>query len=114
MKYYGQIQNEADIINKKYADEHYADKTKIVGQAIPEGGEIFNDYENNTANGKQSHAEGFNTIASTNYSHTEGENTITLNNRALLEEECTFVSFADNILAFKVDASIVDDNILKK
>lgn len=98
MKYYGQIQNEADIINKKYADEHYADKTKIVGQAIPEGGEIFNDYENNTANGKQSHAEGFNTKANIDYSHTEGYGTETLAKAYTINsvsEDGTTITFVD-------------------
>lgn len=35
-------------------------------------GEIFNNYENNIASGKQSHAEGGNTTASGDYSHAEG------------------------------------------
>ena len=39
-------------------DEIKADKSELVGQATPEGGEIFNDYENNSATGLYSHAEG--------------------------------------------------------
>lgn len=39
-------------------------------------GEIFNDYENNSASGQYSHAEGSNTTASGYASHAEGEDTI--------------------------------------
>lgn len=59
-----------------------------VGQATDNGGEIFNDYENNKASknahaegqstqatGWGSHAEGSNTIAQGFYSHAEGEGT---------------------------------------
>ena len=35
----------------------------VVGEAVPEGGEIFNDYENNHAFGVHSHAMGSNTVA---------------------------------------------------
>lgn len=47
----------------------------FTGQNIPEGGEIFNDYENNKATGRYSHAEGFKTKATANDSHTEGNQT---------------------------------------
>lgn len=57
-----------------------------VGQKTSDGGEIFNDYDNNTAaysyahaeghqttaSGEASHAEGFETTAEGSYSHTEG------------------------------------------
>lgn len=46
-----------------------------VGSKYPNGGEIFNDYENNKAQGLYSHAEGFNTQASGNSSHSEGRQT---------------------------------------
>ena len=39
-------------------------------------GEIFNDYENNVASGKASHAEGYHTVAFGNYSHAEGYYTV--------------------------------------
>lgn len=40
------------------------------------GGEVFNDYDNNTASGNNSHAEGAKTKASGNYSHAEGNLTV--------------------------------------
>ena len=40
------------------------------------GGEVFNDYDNNTAVGNNSHAEGAKTNASGNYSHAEGNLTV--------------------------------------
>ena len=40
------------------------------------GGEVFNDYDNNTASGNNSHAEGAKTNASGNYSHAEGNLTV--------------------------------------
>ena len=45
---------------------------KQVGQAIPNGGEIFNDYENNIALELHSHAEGISTRAIGAGSHAEG------------------------------------------
>lgn len=39
------------------------------------GGEVFNDYDNNTASGNNSHAEGAKTKASGDYSHAEGNTT---------------------------------------
>lgn len=45
------------------------------------GGEVFNDYDNNTAAGNNSHAEGAKTKASGDYSHAEG-NTTRANNIA--------------------------------
>ena len=61
-----------------------SDKTTTVEEAInnkpgektTDGGEIFNDYENNIAFGNYSHAEGYNTNASGEYSHAEGRETI--------------------------------------
>lgn len=43
-----------------------------VGQHTPEGGEIFNDYENNKALGENSSAEGASTTASGTSAHAEG------------------------------------------
>ena len=48
----------------------------LVGKRTPEGGEIFNDYESNTASGAHAHAEGLQTIAKGDTSHTEGQGTI--------------------------------------
>lgn len=47
----------------------------LVGKKTAEGGEIFNDYENNIASGYASHAEGDNTEASGVRSHAEGYDT---------------------------------------
>ena len=46
-----------------------------VGLITKQGGEIFNDYENNQAAGLYSHAEGNNTIAESESSHAEGSST---------------------------------------
>ena len=48
-----------------------------VGLITEQGGEIFNDYEDNVASGNYSHAEGANTKAGGEASHTEGYNTKT-------------------------------------
>ena len=40
------------------------------------GGEVFNDYDNNTASGNNSHAEGFKTKANKDNSHAEGRVTV--------------------------------------
>lgn len=45
-----------------------------VGEKTPEGGEIFNDYRNNSA-GQYAHAEGSGNDATGQYSHAEGETT---------------------------------------
>lgn len=47
-----------------------------VGQKTADGGEIFNDYENNEASGDYSHAEGYNTTAESMSSHAEGVDTV--------------------------------------
>ena len=44
---YPNNQDLAAVINA--IDETKADKDELVGQATPEGGEIFNDYANNIA-----------------------------------------------------------------
>ena len=48
----------------------------LVGKKTPSGGEIFNDYENNVAEGSYSHAEGYKTLASGESSHAGGLGTI--------------------------------------
>ena len=45
---------------------------EAVGKKIGQGGEVFNDYENNVASSDFSHAEGINTVASGSFSHAEG------------------------------------------
>ena len=72
------------ILNKKIKNSgsgggsidlsEYAKKEDLVGQKTADGGEIFNDYENNIAT-TNSHAEGTYTTASGNYSHAEGGGT---------------------------------------
>ena len=57
-----------ELVKKLNTDE-------AVGKKTEQGGEVFNDYENNVASGKYSHAEGFRTIASGRNSHAEGADT---------------------------------------
>lgn len=56
------------------------------------GGEVFNDYDNNTAVGVNSHAEGQKTVASGSSSHTEGYNTKAKNSNAHAEGNSTVAS----------------------
>lgn len=56
------------------------------------GGEVFNDYDNNTATGTNSHAEGQKTVASGSSSHTEGYNTKAKNSNAHAEGNSTVAS----------------------
>ena len=71
------------LLNKKIKDSgggavdlsEYAKKEDLVGQKTADGGEIFNDYENNVAIGNYSHAEGYQTKAIKNSSHAEGSGT---------------------------------------
>ena len=51
----------------------YAKKEDLVGQKTADGGEIFNDYENNVASGKYSHAGGWHTIAGSDIQHVQGK-----------------------------------------
>lgn len=48
------------------------EQTYALGKKTPEGGEIFNDYENNLAQGDMSHSEGYSTTASGHAAHAEG------------------------------------------
>lgn len=57
-----------------------------------EGAEIFNDYINNKASGKYSHAEGRYTTASGNNSHAEGEGTTASKRNSHAEGESTTAS----------------------
>lgn len=75
------------ILNKKIKNSsgggtvdlrEYAKKEDLVGQKTADGGEIFNNYENNVAIGDYSHAEGYSTKANGNCSHTEGSGTTAL------------------------------------
>ena len=63
-------------IDDKFIPSTIARTENLVGQKTTEGGEIFNDYENNTASGKSSHAEGYDTTASNDYAHAEGVNSV--------------------------------------
>lgn len=72
-----------DATSKKYVDDNFVSEedftsfveNDLVGKKIEDGGEVFNDYENNTATGQHSHAEGSYTTASGSYSHAEGMGT---------------------------------------
>jgi hypothetical protein len=64
---------EVHKIDNKYID---FPEGSYIGVANENFGEVFNDYENNTASGAFSHAEGSSTTASGNFSHAEGANTI--------------------------------------
>ncbi len=55
------------LVTKQYVDGKIG-----IGQQTAEGGEIFNDYVNNEASGKYSHAEGYYNIASGYAAHAEG------------------------------------------
>ena len=55
-------------------------------------GEIFNDYENNSASGLYSHAEGYWTITSGEMSHAEGYNTTASGAMSHSEGDCTTAS----------------------
>lgn len=50
----------------------YALKTELIGKKTPEGGEIFNNYENNKATNSKAHAEGHWTTAGGVAAHAEG------------------------------------------
>lgn len=73
-------------------------KATGVGKVDPNSdgtGEIFNHYEDkypNTASGRYSHAEGWNTTASKNYSHAEGRSTIASGNHSHAEGNNTTAS----------------------
>ena len=84
-----EIKNGKDGTSGEAIDlSEYAKREDLVGQKTADGGEIFNDYNNNIAatyshaegnytkaSGHSSHAEGSGTIASGNYSHAEGRDT---------------------------------------
>ena len=57
-----------ELVKKLNTDE-------AVGKKTEQGGEVFNDYENNVASGRNSHAEGADTEARQDCSHAEGYNT---------------------------------------
>ena len=63
------------------------------------GGEVFNDYDNNTAAGNNSHAEGVKTKASGDYSHAEGAETQALGDyshaEGILTNATAFYSHAE-------------------
>ena len=55
-----------ELVKKLNADE-------AVGKKTEQGGEIFNNYANNTASGNFSHAEGYSTTASSDCQHVQGQ-----------------------------------------
>lgn len=66
---------EEPISLKALAERKFIEK-EGVGQKTEQGGEIFNDYENNIATGESSHAEGRFSKAVGDYSHAEGVATV--------------------------------------
>jgi hypothetical protein len=70
------------------------------------GGEVFNDYDNNTAAGNKSHAEGAKTQASGDYSHAEGYNTKATNSNSHAEgQETESVSVNSHAEGYKTHAN---------
>ena len=55
--------------------EDSAIRNAMIGKKTEQGGEVFNDYENNAAGASYAHAEGQRTIATGNSSHAEGVGT---------------------------------------
>ena len=76
---YEQLLNRLNELNKKIEKAEGE-----VGRTTPEGGEIFNDYENNEANAPLSHAEGQNNICGA-YGFQINQITLSGNNRAHVE-----------------------------
>ena len=78
-------------------DEQFLPHSALIGSgATGEYAEIFNDYENNIASGKWSHAEGRKTTASDQSAHAEGEQTTASGSSShsegfgtIASEECT-------------------------
>lgn len=69
------------LATKYYVDNHGGGSGSGVGEKTNEhGGERFNDYVSNTAEGYYTHAEGYNTHAIGDYSHSSGYNTIANSN----------------------------------
>lgn len=64
--------SEIHKIDNKYIDFPNFPEGSYVGAFGQNSGEIFNDYQGNTASGALSHAEGGETTASGNFSHAEG------------------------------------------
>lgn len=82
----------------------FLNKSNGAGYQVPEGGEIFNDYENNEASGQYSHAEGQETQAIGNVSHSEGKSTKAITDYTHTEGYNTksgskgyYIKFIDNI-----------------
>lgn len=67
-----EIKNGTDGSSETVDLSEYAKKEDLVGRKTAKGGEIFNDYGNNSA-GLHAHAEGDNTVASGESSHAEGK-----------------------------------------
>lgn len=80
------------IWNTSYWEDEYINISTSIGKQIDGGGEIFNDYENNTASGENSHAEGISTQASGIGSHAEGNNTQAIGSASHAEGQGTVAS----------------------
>lgn len=78
------------------------------GKKITNGGEIFNDYDNNIASGVYSHAEGVKTIASGRISHAEGHGTEASGN--FCHAEGRYTKAASSFQHVQGKYNIVDSN----
>lgn len=74
-------------IDEKYLPESKGANIGMAGSG--QGAEIFNNYDDNTASGQYSHAEGQSTTASGNDSHAEGSDTIAYGNHSHAEGNLT-------------------------
>ena len=59
-------------VTHKIPSEYLPEISSVGKEGTGEGAEIFNDYNQNEASGRYSHAEGYSTKAKGDYSHTEG------------------------------------------
>lgn len=80
-----------------------------VGAAADNNAEIFNDYENNLADGEYSSASGYSTEALAPYSRTEGYRTAVLNELEWSNQEITFLLYENNTLRLGA-AKYIDNN----
>ena len=90
---YNALDNKPEINGETLQGDKSSTELKIAGKIVDGGtGEIFNNYSNNAASGKYSHAEGDFTKASGNYAHAEGGSTVASGNYAHAEGDFTTAS----------------------
>lgn len=78
--------------DKDHTHDNYSGVGKDVSTSGIAGAEIFNDYTNNVASGKYSHAEGYATTSSGDHSHAEGSSTTASLRAAHAEGQMTLAS----------------------